>query len=143
MNGRLKITCERYICELCGGRFEAPGECVNCDGVRLRDLADPAVRSWMDSQDASRRNQRLKSVLFTSAALSLLVSFGLREFMNPLPAPPEVIWLISALTLSLILGRLFRAPRMAPDLSDAEERWLRSLRHTHRSPPKHTMSHPG
>ena len=102
---------------------------MNCEGVRLRDLADPAVRSWMDSQDASRRSQRLKSVLVSSAALALLITLGLRELAVPLPAPPEVIWIASAAALALVLGRLFRAPRMAPNLSDAEERWLRSLRH--------------
>lgn len=133
MNDRLSISFKRFICELCGGRYQVAGECARCEGVRLRDLADPATRNWITSQDAMRRSQRLKSVIAAAALLALPVPFILPELVGPVGVAPELIWLAAALSSGLVLGRVFRAHTLCPDFSDAEERLLRSLQ-TDRAP---------
>ena len=74
-----------------------------------------------------RRNQRFKSVIAAAALLALPVPFVLPELVGPVPAAPELVWLLAAIGIGLVLGRIFRTRSLCPELSDAEERWLRSL----------------
>ncbi len=127
MSDRVQTTFKRYICELCGGRYGDPGQCRSCEGVRLRDLADPAVQTWISSQDAARRNQRLRTVALVAPVLALPLPFLVPELSGPLPVGPEVIWVIAALVLGAVLLKVFPAPRLAPALSAGEQRALRAI----------------
>ena len=49
----------RYICEVCGTRYEAPGDCPKDPGEPLLDLHDEDVYLMLQDFDAQRWRKRL------------------------------------------------------------------------------------
>lgn len=127
MSDKVQTTFKRYICELCGARYSAGGECSTCEGVRLRDLADPAVQTWIASQDACRRNQRLQTIALVSPVLAVPVAYFLPRVLGQLPVGIEVTWLVSTLLIAGLASWIFPASKLAPKLTDDEQRTLRAI----------------
>jgi len=115
---------DRFICERCGVRFTAPGQCAGCE-AKLMDLADPGVQSWLESIDRSRNHQHVISQWALAPVLAAPVPLLL--LWSEQGTHPGLAWMVAAALLGLLLGKLFPAPRIFPHLTDDEQRAFRGL----------------
>ena len=120
-------TLMRYVCDSCGTRFTAGGVCATCCDTPLQDLSDPGVRSWLNSLDSRRGRQQLSGILLASPVLALPAPVFALSQAEVAGLQPVFLWMAAALTLALLLSRLFPVRTVAPVLTDTEERTLHEL----------------
>ena len=119
--GRAVSAVGRYICELCGSRYQDKGFCREHLDEPLQDLANEDVRLMLDEFDDRRKAKRYTALTLVSAVVTspLLLVVGALSRKGAL-----VAWAFSTAGLTGGLYRFFPARRVLPDLESEWPDWM-------------------
>ena len=108
----------RFICELCGGRFDESGDCVDHPDEPLQDLGDEDVRIMLDNFDSGRKRKRLGllGIVGFVVCSPLVVVIPLRKIA-------VLAWIGCSAALAGGLYKLFPARAVMPDLEKENPAW--------------------
>ena len=127
---------DRYICEACGRRYAAPGDCEDHPDEALQDLAVENVRIMLDEFDSRRKRKRLAFLGTCALILTSPVVFLLTSEENPLIYTSEItqrtsvnpvtagVWAGAAGIVEFVLWKLFPSRKVLPDLKAENPEWL-------------------
>lgn len=127
---------DRFVCEICGRRYAARGDCEDHPQEALQDLAREDVRIMLDEFDSRRKHKRLVllglcAAILTSPVLFILLSL-LSEDNQPLHTFGDrtrfklifCVWAGTAATVDFLLWKVFPSRKVLPDLTAEDPEWL-------------------
>lgn len=110
----------RYFCEVCTARYEAAGDCSECPGEPLLDLADEDVRLMI--QDFDDRRWRKRATQWTLASIVVMIPVA-APLAWVLPFKYTVLaWAFGTAGVSTFLSKNFAPEPKMPELSDEDIR---------------------
>jgi hypothetical protein len=112
-------TTGRYICESCGWRSDAPGDCREHADEPLQDLASEDVCIMLDDFDGARKRKRygLLGVVAIVLTSPLVVLVPLRKIA-------VMAWFLAAGGVTGVLFRFFPSRKVLPDLAAEKPAWF-------------------
>lgn len=111
----------RYVCELCGSRYQDKGFCRDHVDEPLQDLANVDVRLMLDGFDDRRKGKRYTVLTLISAVVTSPLLLVLGVFTRK---GAVVGWAFSTAGLTGVLYRFFPARRVLPDLELEWPDWM-------------------